>query len=220
MAAEAGVAVAAAACTTAGANLPDDFVWPPGSVAARPLRRDRRRARSRACDDRVMRRALLVTCSCTVGLLAGCGQSSSPSGPGPDATANRAARRLLQPGLSTLPTPGPTHHPANADAVRVIRAWSTALRTGHVKAAAGWFAMPSEFVNGVGPGGTVPAVRLDSLRAAIVANEALPCGAQFVSADQRGRVRQRVVQAHRPQRARAASHRAGAPPGRRRGPTS
>ncbi|HET9103518.1 MAG TPA: hypothetical protein VFN55_09195 [Solirubrobacteraceae bacterium] len=133
-----------------------------------------------------MRRALIVTLT-TGAMLAGCGQNSTLTGPGSDASANRAARRLLGPGLQVVPTPAPTHRPPGGDAVHVIRAWATALRTGQLTAAAGWFANPSEFVNGVGTAGALGAVRINSLRTAIAANETLPCGAKFVSADQRGR---------------------------------
>ena len=42
-------------------------------------------------------------------------------------------------------------------------------------------------VNRVGPGGTVAVIRIGSLTQAEAANTTLPCGARFVSADQRGR---------------------------------
>ena len=69
----------------------------------------------------------------------------------------------------------------------MIRAWSDALRAGHVVTAAGYFSVPSEMVNGAGPGGTVALIHIASAHQAVTANQSLPCGAKLVSADQRGR---------------------------------
>jgi hypothetical protein len=69
--------------------------------------------------------------------------------------------------------------------VKVIEAWSSALRRGQVRMAATYFGVPSELING-GNGSGV-ALRIDTLRQAEAANETLPCGAKFISADQRGR---------------------------------
>jgi hypothetical protein len=71
--------------------------------------------------------------------------------------------------------------------VRVIKAWSDALRRGDVRAAARYFAIPSEMVNGGGPGGQMVLIRIRTAAEAVVANETLPCGAKFLSADMRGR---------------------------------
>jgi hypothetical protein len=65
--------------------------------------------------------------------------------------------------------------------VSVIKGWSTALRTGHVRAAAKYFQIPSVFVNGPGD-----EFVLHSLAAAEVVNRLLPCGARYVSATRRG----------------------------------
>ena len=119
--------------------------------------------------------------------LAGCGGSGSGLTSGPSPAANRAARRLLSPGLSSVPTPPPSGLKASPQAVRVIRAWSDALRAGHVSTAAGYFAVPSEMVNGAGPGGTVALIHIASPHQAEAANQSLPCGAKLISADQRGR---------------------------------
>ncbi len=86
-----------------------------------------------------------------------------------------------------LPAPGPTGRPANAAAVRVIKAWSTALRRGNVRAAAAYFALPSEFVNGGDASGNVPVITIRTRAEAAAINSTLPCGAVFLSADQRGR---------------------------------
>jgi hypothetical protein len=66
--------------------------------------------------------------------------------------------------------------------VRVIEGWSTALRTGHVQAAAGYFTVPAVFVNG-----PEEVLLLRSRRAIEIANRLLPCGAVYVSARQDGR---------------------------------
>jgi hypothetical protein len=71
---------------------------------------------------------------------------------------------------------------APADAVRVIRGWSQALRTGHVVAAAAYFRIPSVFFVGDGP-----PVQIRSRIEAQIANAALPCGAELISTHRMGR---------------------------------
>jgi hypothetical protein len=66
--------------------------------------------------------------------------------------------------------------------VRVIEAWSTALRSGDVRAAARYFQVPSVFVNGPNE-----VLVLRSRAAVQVANRLLPCGAVYVSASRDGR---------------------------------
>jgi hypothetical protein len=79
------------------------------------------------------------------------------------------------------------HAPVNASpgvpaaTVAVIRGWSTALRTGHVTAAAHYFRVPSVFFTGNGP-----PVELRSIAQVDVANASLPCGARFLSAHREG----------------------------------
>lgn len=122
-------------------------------------------------------------------LASGCGGATSPT------TINhtlRHASRKSSPanppgGGATIPAPAPTGTPANADAVKVIQDWSDALRRGNVRAAAAYFKVPSELINGVGANGAVALIRIHSLAQAEAANETLPCGAKFISADQRGR---------------------------------
>jgi hypothetical protein len=70
---------------------------------------------------------------------------------------------------------------ADARAVGVIRAWSTALRKGDVNGAARYFALPSKFSNGAGE------VAIHTEAQARAVNAALPCGALLLSADRRGR---------------------------------
>jgi hypothetical protein len=111
-----------------------------------------------------------------------------------DHLAMRAHRRLLVAsivgalasagcaGTSVLPGHG---HDSKASAfdqsVDVIKGWSTALRTGHVRTAAGYFQIPSVFYNGPGD-----EFVLHSLAAAELVNRLLPCGAEYVSATKRG----------------------------------
>jgi hypothetical protein len=105
---------------------------------------------------------------------------SPPSAPGQSHKA--APRRTI-----TLPAPGPTGIAAGAGAVRVIRGWADALRRGDVRGAARYFALPSTMISGIGPGGTVSVLRIHTPLEADYANASLPCGATFLSADQRGR---------------------------------
>jgi hypothetical protein len=69
---------------------------------------------------------------------------------------------------------------ANPADVQVINGWVTALRRGDVKAAAGYFAIPSVAENGP------VLLRIRSTEDAIRFNESLPCGARLVRADSAG----------------------------------
>jgi hypothetical protein len=71
--------------------------------------------------------------------------------------------------------------------VSVIKAWSDALRRGDIAGAAHYFAVPSLMINGPDANGDAIVIRIRSRAEAEAANVALPCGAQFISADQRGR---------------------------------
>lgn len=119
---------------------------------------------------------------------AGCGGSSRTGGGSRSASASSTATVRERPQVPhELPTPGPTNMLASAQAVAVIRAWSDALRAGHIEAAARYFQLPSVLINGVGASGVQALIRIHTLRQAELANETLPCGAKFISADQRGR---------------------------------
>ncbi|MGH9060802.1 MAG: hypothetical protein ACRDZY_15010, partial [Acidimicrobiales bacterium] len=73
-----------------------------------------------------MTRTALILLAAGATAVGGCG-AGTVSGPRPQSpAANVAARRLLAPGLTQLPTPTPTGTPAKADTIRVIRAWSSA----------------------------------------------------------------------------------------------
>ena len=85
-------------------------------------------------------------------------------------------------GPSVLPGHGGSSQPtAFEQSLSVIKGWSNALRTGHVRTAAGYFQIPSVFVNGPGD-----EFVLHSLAAAEIINRALPCGAEYVSATRHG----------------------------------
>jgi hypothetical protein len=128
----------------------------------------------------VWARALVISSVALVA--AGCG-GSGPSARHASSTANP---RELPQIPEAIPTPDPSHHAARASAVAVIRGWSTALRAGQLEAAARYFQLPSELINGVGSGGELALIRIRTLQQAEAANETLPCGAKFISADQRG----------------------------------
>lgn len=127
------------------------------------------------------------------GIVAGCGST----GPGTAASTHRASPAAgsrgggppagAGPGVRTIPTPAPTGIPADPGAVGVIRAWSDALRRGDVAGAARYFALPSLMVNGPDANGDAVVISIRTRTDAEAANAALPCGAEFISADQRGR---------------------------------
>lgn len=109
-------------------------------------------------------------------LAAGCGSSST----GSTTQASTA-------GAQTIPAPPPTGVSADPAVVSVIRGWSDALRRGDVTRAARYFALPSKFINGPDSNGAVPVIPIRTLGEAEAVNATLPCGARFISADQRGR---------------------------------
>jgi hypothetical protein len=88
-------------------------------------------------------------------------------------------------GTSALLRPDHRSRPASttvpAAAIRVIRGWSQALRSGHVGAAAAYFRIPSLFALGAGP-----PVEIRSPAEARLANAALPCGARLISTRRAG----------------------------------
>jgi hypothetical protein len=55
-----------------------------------------------------------------------------------------------------------------------------------VYSAARYFALPSEFIIGPDASGSVPVITIQTRAEAVAANATLPCGAVFISADQRG----------------------------------
>lgn len=79
----------------------------------------------------------------------------------------------------TEPAPPDVTGDANPADVRVIDAWSDALREGDVDAAAAYFAIPSVAENG-------PLLRIRSEDDARLFNASLPCGAILVRAESEG----------------------------------
>jgi hypothetical protein len=138
-------------------------------------------------------RTLLTTLIATA-VLAGCGSGGLRSSqPGVRKHESNDVPTVVPPagtpqtqGGLAFPTPGPTGiRPARA-AVAVIRGWANAIARGDLAGAAHYFAVPSVMIYAPEPGGQVLAARIQNRTAAVVANEALPCGARFISADQRG----------------------------------
>ncbi len=126
--------------------------------------------------------------------LTGCSQTVDPRRASAEARHRAAASSAPPPsGRIIIPAPPPTGAPADPAALAVIRAWSTTLGNGDVRAAARYFALPSELINGGGGGGrgggggVAAVIEIRTLAQAEAANETLPCGAEFISADQRGR---------------------------------
>jgi hypothetical protein len=135
------------------------------------------------------------------GVAAGCGGAGGGTGAAARRQAANASRAggsgvpapgpagvpAPGPGAPAIPAPPPTGLPASPSAVRVIRAWSSALRRGDVRGAARYFALPSEFINGPDANGDVPVLIIRTRAEAAAVNASLPCGAVFLSADRRGR---------------------------------
>jgi hypothetical protein len=139
---------------------------------------------SAGCDhqDMIGARIRWLGAVAVLALLGGCG-SGGGSAPVTRSTARHATAAPNIP--LTIPRPGPTGITANPAAVRVIRLWADDLRRGDVRAAARWFALPSVMING--GAGDVSVSRIHTIGQAQAANEMLPCGAKFLSADMRGR---------------------------------
>lgn len=124
-------------------------------------------------------RALTCIVLCT-GLLSGCGAASG--------TPDRAATQALAPRFTPAPAPGarnpfalPTNVPLRATGaadpaqVKVIRAWSAALRDGDVAGASAEWAVPSKVQNGS------PVLKLRTAAQVRIFNEALTCGSVVTS---------------------------------------
>ncbi len=99
----------------------------------------------------------------------------------------QASRKPLPGGLTSIPAPGPTGRSPSAADVRVIVGWANALRHGNVAAAAAMFKLPSALINGPDANGELSVIVIHNLAQAEAAEQSLPCGAKFISADQRGR---------------------------------
>jgi hypothetical protein len=107
--------------------------------------------------------------------LAACGGSNTAkdsSRSAPDRAASPANRVVPQKDYSNYYPPGT--HRASKQAVAVITAWSNELRTGHVKRAASYFAVPAVVQN------ATPPIRLRNRKQVLAFNATLPCGAHIV----------------------------------------
>ena len=129
------------------------------------------------------------------GVVVGCGSSGTHSSTTvrhaqrtpPRSTPSLPALPHGGSGVPTVPTPAPTGVRPSTGAVAVIRGWSDALRRGDVQRAAGYFSLPSVMVNGTDSSGAALVIPIGTRAQAAAANASLPCGAEFLSADQRGR---------------------------------
>jgi hypothetical protein len=144
---------------------------------------------------RASRRATLATAATaalallsTAALVGGCGAGWGAHHKAlPRAPKSVNAQKIPGFGRPAIPTPPATGTTPDAAAVATIRAWSAALRGGDVRSAAQYFNLPSELINGAGTGGLSSLTVIHTLTQAEQAIESLPCGAEFISADQRGR---------------------------------
>ena len=138
---------------------------------------------------RVRRRTTFVTVV-AVGLgIAGCGGGGKADSGKSNSVPTKPIQALPQPkqgGSGFVPAPSPTGKAASPAAIAVIRGWADALRRGDIHAAGGYFALPSEMIPGPDAKGDAIVLSLDTRAQADAAQLALPCGARFVSADQRG----------------------------------
>jgi hypothetical protein len=132
--------------------------------------------------------AVLAVVSAAV-MLGGCGsgESKPPTSAASSTPSTPTAPSTTPHPTVTIPAPSPTGVAADPAAVQVIRGWANALRSGDVRSASRYFALPSEMINGVDANGRVFLVRIHSAAEALAANATLPCGAKFISADKRGR---------------------------------
>jgi hypothetical protein len=112
-------------------------------------------------------RSVLMPLILCAGLLAGCGTDLTHRGGSTSTTSAGAGGDGAQ--------------------VRVIRDWANALRRGDVRAAAGYFAVPSIFANGESASGQLAEVVIRSRREAQVVNQSLSCGAQLISTRRNGK---------------------------------
>jgi hypothetical protein len=83
----------------------------------------------------------------------------------------------VESGTAARPPATTTPFRTEAAETRVVRAWSDALRHGHVAAAATYFALPATVSNGS------PPLRLSTRATVRDFNRSLPCGARLVSTE-------------------------------------
>jgi hypothetical protein len=115
-----------------------------------------------------MRSTLSLACAGSALALAACGSGGADGGGGDraESAAPEAKEERAQP-----PEPEPK---VDAGAVRVVRAWADALRSGDVRAASRYFALPSTVANGTAP------LKLETRAEVRFFNRTLPCGAKVI----------------------------------------
>jgi hypothetical protein len=125
----------------------------------------------------MLRRSLVIILLCALAPTA-CGGSSRAPGAARTTPAAPAAADPLE-----LPANVPLRPSRAADPtqVRVVRAWSRALRAGDIEAASALWAIPARAQNGT------PVLGLATRRAVRLFNGALPCGSVLRSAGGAGR---------------------------------
>jgi len=136
-----------------------------------------------------VRRWTFVTLVAVGSGIAGCGGGGNSGTSKSDSVPTKPVQALPQPkqgGSGFVPAPSPTGQAASPAAIAVIRGLADALRRGDIHAAGGYFALPSEMIPGPDAKGDAIVLSLHTRAQADAAQLALPCGARFVSADQRG----------------------------------
>jgi hypothetical protein len=119
-----------------------------------------------------MARARALALVAAAALAAGCGGGSKASTPTQSTpTTSQPQQQQRDPTLPPKRVPQRATGPADKESVRVIRAWSKALRAGHVQRAARYFALPSKFQN------ATPVLTINVPQERLAIQEALPCGA-------------------------------------------
>ncbi len=99
--------------------------------------------------------------------VAGCGKGSSTA-------RGRVARSVQGAGVA-------------ASSVTVIEGWAKALREGHPRRAAAYWARPSEMVNGPDASGRLTLIHIDSEHDALLADASLSCGATLHATTRSGK---------------------------------
>jgi hypothetical protein len=133
---------------------------------------------------------MFVTVVATGIAAAACGGGGKTDTSKRDSVPTKPIQALPQPkqgGSGFVPAPSPTGNAASPAAIAVIRGWADALRHGDIHAAGGYFSLPSEMIPGADSSGDAVVLTLRTRAQADAAQSTLPCGARFVSADQRGK---------------------------------
>jgi hypothetical protein len=120
--------------------------------------------------------------------LTGCGGSDGQQSPQRAASPGSTSSQQPQPQppqgtprSGTQQVPPKSARSADPADTRIVKAWTDALRAGHVDAAARYFALPSIVQNGT------PPIAVRTRAQARAFNASLPCGAEFRRAVQIGR---------------------------------